>query len=264
MAAVDWQDDSTGADSRGFTRSTYGDDFAAVYDDWYRRPELTAETADFLVGLGAGSPVLELGIGTGRVALELAARGVEVHGIDISAKMLDVLRAKDVERRITLYEGDLARVEAPGTYGLVYAVLDTIFHLDSQEHQLECFTNVARKLEPGGLFVVQASVPDEQLASSRQFVRVRGVEADGCVLEAVEHDRAGQLLHVQHVLVTRDGLTLHGERSRYAWMPELDLMARLAGLRLRERWADWRRTPLTAWSPKHVSVYCRSDGRPGQ
>lgn len=235
---------------------TYGDRVAGVYDGWYGTPENAVE---FLLGVAGSGPVLELGIGTGRIALPLAKEGVEVHGIDASEAMVQKLRGKPGGGDIPVTSGDFAEVGVEGRFSMVYVVFNTLFALLTQEDQARCFANVARGLEPGGVFVMEAFVPDLSRFDADQATQTRNIGTDEAVLECSRHDPIHQRVDSQTVVIREDGTHLYPVSLRYAWPSELDLMARLADLRLRERWADWNRSPFTARSTGHVSVYERPD-----
>jgi SAM-dependent methyltransferase len=242
----------------GYRPETYGDRIADIYDALMADLPDPADCADRLAELAGAGPALELGIGTGRVALPLAARGVEVHGIDASAAMVEQLRAKPGGEAIPVTFGDFAGVPvAPveGGYPLVYVVFNTFFALLTQEDQVRCFAGVAGRLAPGGAFVLQGFVPDPTLHPGGQSVRATHLGLEQVRLDLARHDPVAQRVDFQHVLLTGDGIRLLPGAVRYAWPAELDLMARLAGLRLRERWGGWRREPFGAGSGLHVSVY---------
>ena len=240
----------------------FGENVAATYDDDESvmfEPATIDATVDLLAALAGDGPALELAIGTGRVALPLAARGVPVAGIDLSAAMVARLRAKPGgdERTIPVTIGDIAatRVEAAGTYTLVYLVFNTIGNLTTQDAQVECFRNAARHLAPGGVFVVETSVPSlRRLPPGQRFVPF-DVSTDHIGID--EYDVARQLLISHHVTSHGGSLRRASTPFRYAWPAELDLMARLAGLRLRDRWSGWTRQPFTDESESHVSVWVR-------
>ncbi|HEX8286326.1 MAG TPA: class I SAM-dependent methyltransferase [Pyrinomonadaceae bacterium] len=232
---------------------TYDARCADVYDQWFGYFEEAA--VDVLEGLGGGGRVLELGIGTGMVALPLAARGVEVHGIDSSAEMVARLRAKPGGEAIPVTLGDFADADAVGEFSLVFVVYNTLFALQTQEEQVRCFRNVAARLRPGGAFVVEAFVPDLAQLSTGRGVRFLHMTDDRVGVRVYEHDPVGQKLKSRHVIFTDGGVRVFPVEVRYAWPPELDLMARLAGMRLRHRWGGWRREEFGAKSEKHVSVY---------
>ncbi|HEV8650676.1 MAG TPA: methyltransferase domain-containing protein [Actinomycetes bacterium] len=237
---------------------TYGDQVADVYDEWHGDLPDTQACVERLAKLAGPGPALELAIGTGRVALPLAAAGVEVHGIDASERMVERLRAKPGGRDIPVTMGDFAEVAVEGSYRLVFLVYNTLFMLLSQDAQVACFANVAARLAPGGVFVVEAFVPDLGRFRRGQAVSVGQLGTEKVRLDLAVHDPVAQRIDSQIVLVWPEGMRLQPTFLRYAWPAELDLMARLAGLRLRDRWAGWRREPFTASAEKHVSVYERS------
>ena len=234
------------------TENWFDDEAAATYDDESDpmfAPALLAATTGFLAGLAGSGRALELAIGTGRVALPLAARGVPVSGIELSPDMLARLRAKPGARGIEVGEGDLTSARVPGEFSLVYLVFNTIENLTTQEAQVACFENAARHLEPGGVFVIEVNIPElRRLPPGERFVTFHVGESH---VGVDEYDVATQGLVSHHV-------TARGKASvpfRYVWPAELDLMARIAGLRLRDRWQDWDRAPVTNESTKHISVW---------
>lgn len=237
---------------------TYGDRIADVYDEWYADAAFleTEASIDLLAELAGGGPALELAIGTGRVALPLAARGIEVHGVDASERMVAKLREKPGGDAIPVTIGDFADVPVDGEFPLIYVVFNTFFALPSQDEQVRCFENVAAHLAPDGVFAISAFVPDPaRFAGGR--VSVSRIE-DGLVqLDATKLDLVTQVSRSQHIVLTPEGARLYPVNVRWAYPPELDLMARLAGLRLRDRWSSWKREPFGAESPQHVSVYAR-------
>ena len=239
----------------GYRPETYGDRIAGVYDAMMTVLPDPADCADRLAELAGPGPALELGIGTGRVALPLASRGVEVHGIDASEAMVERLRAKPGGDAITVTFGDFADVPVEGSYPLVYVVFNTFFSLLTQEDQVRCFAAVAGHLALGGAFVVTGFVPDQTLHPGGQSVRTVQLGLDQVRLDAALHDPVAQRVDFQHVVLSGGGIRLYPGAVRYAWPSELDLMARLAGLRLRERWGGWRREPFDRASGGHVSVY---------
>lgn len=210
----------------------------------------------FLESLAGSGPALELGIGTGRLALPLAARGVRVDGIDISPAMVERLRAKPGAEQISVEIGDFADVAVKGDYRLIFVVWNSMFNLLTQEAQVRCFENVAAHLTGDGSFVVEAFVP----TFLYRFANDRHVDAESIAVDEVQigvlrHDPATQTLEQSHVFLSRDGVRLNPVVQRYAWPSELDLMARLAGLRLEARWGGWNREPFDSSSEAHVSVY---------
>jgi SAM-dependent methyltransferase len=241
---------------KDYDASTYGDRVADVYDEWYADldPGPAASTLAELAGSGRA---LELAIGTGRVALPLAALGVEVHGIDASEAMVARLREKPGGEAIPVTMGDFADVGVEGRFALIYIVFNTFFALFSQDDQVRCFANVADHLADDGVFALEAFVPDLARFDRGQRVNANRVEADFVILDVSLHDPVEQRVSSQHILVRSDGIRLQPVAIRYAFPSELDLMARLAGLGLRERWDGWEREPFTAASGRHVSVYAR-------
>ena len=229
---------------------------ASTYDETSDRmfdPAVVGPTVDFLAELAGDGRALELGVGTGRIALPLAARGVEVHGIDLSRAMTDRLRAKPGGEGIAITIGDFSTVRVDGTYRLAYLVFNTIMNLTSQAAQVACFRNVAAHLEPGGAFVIEVGVPDlRRLPPGERFVVFDGGESHWGI---DEYDVANQGLISHHFQRSGDRYEKSSGPFRYVWPAELDLMAELAGLRLRERWAGWKREPFTSESRQHVSVW---------
>ncbi len=236
---------------------TYGERGADLYDAWYQDVLDPGASVDLLVELADGGPVLELGVGTGRIALPLAGRGLEVHGIDASPAMLEHLRAKPGGDRVHTHLGDMGEVAVDAEFRLVFVAANTLFMLASQDEQVRCFQAVARRLTPGGRFVVEAQVPDPALYGRPQDVRVQRVDTDSVVLAARRFDPVTQRLVAQQIQLSEAGARLVPGVLRYAWPAELDLMARLGGLGLSHRWSGWKREPFTATSALHVSVYQR-------
>jgi SAM-dependent methyltransferase len=240
--------------------STYGERIAGVYDAWVEPivGHSTEAAVSFLADLAGGATALELGIGTGRVALPLAARGVPVSGIDASPAMVERLRAKPGGADLPVVIGDFAEVGVPGSFRLIYVVFNTFFVLLEQDDQVRCFRNVAARLAEDGVFVIEAFVPDPCLYDRGQRLSATRVEVDRLALDASRIDLATQRINSMHVFVGAEGLALWPVQLRYAWPGELDLMARLAGLRLRERHAGWAREPFSSASAGHVSVYAKA------
>lgn len=202
--------------------------------------------------------MLELAIGTGRIALPLAERGVDVHGVDISESMVARLRAKPGGDQLPVTIGDFADVPVDGTYRLIYVVFNTLYNLVTQDEQVRCFENVAAHLTDDGVFVVEASTPSSlHRLRDHQYVDAEAIGVDWVRLDVGRHDPLTQLLDETHVTLSADGVRLAPVVTRYVWPSEMDLMARLAGLRLHNRWGGWMRQPFTATSKRHVSVYGR-------
>lgn len=237
--------------------TSFGAEAAEAYDTDLRRTD-TAETVEFLVALAGNGPALELAVGTGRVALPLAARGVRVDGIDLSPEMVAKLRSKPGGDAIAVSIGDFADVPVDGSYRLIYLVFNTLFNLLSQDDQVRCFERVAAHLTEDGSFVVEAFVPTflTRLRGD-QYVDAEAIAVDEVRLDVGRHDPVAQTLEESHVVLTRSGVRLFPIVCRYAWPSELDLMARLAGLRLKDRWGGWCGEPFDAASRNHISVYGR-------
>ncbi len=228
---------------------------AAHYDELAQRGDEEAAVS-FLRRLAGDGPALELGIGTGRIALPLAARGVVVDGIDLSEPMVARLRAKPGGDRLDVTIGDFAGVGVSGRYRLVYVVFNSFFNLLSQEDQVRCFENVAAHLTDDGAFVLEVFVPTFLVRLDHdQYVHAEGISVDGVRLDLLRHDGATQMIEENHVLLSTAGMQFNPVVQRYAWPAELDLMARIAGLRLTERWGGWKREPFVSTSDLHVSVY---------
>jgi SAM-dependent methyltransferase len=236
----------------------FGEEVAARYDRSTAEmfdPEVVGPAVDFIAGLAGDGAALELGIGTGRIALALAARGVPVQGIDLSEAMVDRLRAKPGGDRIPVAIGDFATTRVDGSFAVAYLVFNTINNLTTQDEQVACFCNAAGHLEPGGALVVEVGVPKLQRLPPGETVRAFSITADHLGFD--EYDVANQGLISHHYNVIGDTFELRSIPFRYVWPAELDLMARLAGMRLRERWGGWRREPFTSESTKHVSVWTK-------
>jgi SAM-dependent methyltransferase len=237
----------------------YDDSRADAYDTRYAaRFAEAGATAAFLAGVARpAGRVLELGVGTGRLALLLAERGLDVHGVDASPAMVERLRAKPGGDRVKVVMGDFGKVDllVDPPFTLAYLVFNTLFELESQERQVRCLQGVAAVLAPGGVFVVEAFAPD--LSRLDQNLTVVGVDDAGAQLQATTHDPLTQVVKGQTMTITGAGIELWPFEIRYATVAEIDLMARLAGLRLRKRWGGWAGEPFTAASARHVSVYER-------
>jgi SAM-dependent methyltransferase len=236
-----------------YQEETYGQRIAGVYDEWFAGYD--PASIETLKELAHGRRALELGIGTGRIALPLLEAVNEVHGIDASEAMVAKLRDKPGGDSIPVTMGNFSDVTVEGHYDLIYVLFNTFFALLTQEEQVRCFQNVARHLEPQGVFVIEAFVPDMQRYDRRQAVRATTVGEDQVRLEATTLDPATQQITSQSVVLSEQGIRLYPVKLRYVWPAEFDLMARLAGLRLRQRWGDWGKGAFSAESSKHVSVY---------
>jgi SAM-dependent methyltransferase len=236
-----------------YREDTYGERIAGVYDDWYGGTE--AATLTTLQDLARGGRALELGIGTGRVALPLQQRGVEVHGIDASPAMLSKLRAKPGGEELPVTLGDFADVPVDGQYDLIFVLVNTFYALLTQEEQVRCFQNVAHHLRPAGVFVIEAFVPDLSRFQGRQAVRAIHAGVEEVRLEVSEIDPVRQEITSQQVALDEQGVRLYPVKLRYVWPAEFDLMARLAGMRLKHRWRSWEKAAFSSDSGKHISVY---------
>jgi SAM-dependent methyltransferase len=255
----------TGIRDDGYGADTYGERYADRYDELHGGEAVPTGSVESCVAtlarLAGDGPALELGIGTGRIALPLADAGIEVHGLDASPAMVEQLRAKPGGAELTVTIGDFGAFDLGRTFPLVYLIFNTLFLLQTQEQQIACFESVARHLEPGGRFVVEAFVPDPSRFDRGQRTQVPTLGLDHVWMELSVHDSATQRVDTQQIRIAHDGRTeLRPIAMRYAWPAELDLMARLAGLQLTDRWQDWNGTPFTSASGFHVSVYQRPAG----
>jgi SAM-dependent methyltransferase len=234
----------------------FGPGVAERFDERYAYqadPAVVDPMLDFLADLAGDGMALELGIGTGRIALPLARRGVPVHGIDLSEAMLAQLRAKQDADRIGVTIGDFATTRVEGSFSLAYLVANTIMNLTTQDEQVACFRNVADHLEPGGCFVIEVGVPGlRRLPPGEVF---QPFDVSPTHLGFDEYDVARQGLVSHHYWIENGKVEVLSPQFRYVWPSELDLMAQLAGMTSRERWADWTRAPFTSESTKHVSVW---------
>ena len=247
----------------GYEPHSYGDGIADTYDLWYGEHPDTAATVDRLVALAARvgtTTVLELGVGTGRLALPLAQHGLEMWGIDASAAMVDALRRKPNGNDVRVAIADMADIDLatlPGghdaRFGLVFVAINTFFNMTSRDAQARCLRRVREVLEPKGLFVIEAFVPAVDRPTN--MVEARTVEVDHVILTATRHDPENQTVDTQYIEIRESGIRLRPLRIRYAPVAELDTMAADAGLRLVERWSDWHETPFADGDGAHVSVY---------
>jgi SAM-dependent methyltransferase len=239
----------------------FGEDVAARYDA--ASAEMFAAgvvepAVDLLARLAGDGPALELGVGTGRLALPLARRGVRVHGIDMSRAMVARLREKPGGDAVDVTIGDFATTRVPGEFAVAYLVFNTINNLTTQAAQVACFRNAAAHLEPGGCFVIEVGVPALQWLPPGETACVFHISETRWGID--EYDLAGQGLRSHHFEVIDGNVQHFSVPFRYVWPSELDLMAQLAGLRLRDRWSDWTREPFTSDSRKHVSIWEKPRG----
>jgi hypothetical protein len=237
----------------------FGEDVAARYDESSATefdPAVLEPTVDFLADLAGPGAALEFGIGTGRIALPLAARGVPVSGIELSEAMTAQLRRKPGAEDIPVAIGDFSSTRVDGTFSLVYLVFNTIGNLTTQELQVACFANAAAHLEPSGRFVIEVGIPDLQRLPAGETVIPFHVSDERIGFD--EYDIANQGLISHHLEITPDGRAIRNSIPfRYAWPAEYDLMAQLAGLHLQDRWSGFKREPFTSTSRKHVSVWAK-------
>jgi SAM-dependent methyltransferase len=238
----------------------FGERVAARYDERYAHlaaPAVVDPMVDFLVERAGDGAALELGIGTGRIALPLASRGVRVHGIELSEAMATRLRAKPGAEEIDVTIGDFARARVPWTFSIAYLVANTIMNLTTQEEQGASFRNVAEHLEPGGCFVIEVLVPRLQRLPPGETFQL--FDASPGHVGFDEYDVARQGLVSHHYWIEDGKVEVFSPPFRYVWPAELDLMAQLAGMTLRERYGGWKREPFTSESEKHVSVWERPE-----
>ena len=239
-----------------FDPTAYGaSGIADEYDDLYAGHWETDTAVDRIAELAEGGKVLELGIGTGRLALPLLARGIDVHGVDGSAEMVAKLRRKPGGDRIPVVVGDFAHADAGRGFTLVVLSANTIFALPDQAAQVECFRNAARHLAPSGRFVIEAWVPDVGAFRHNRVVRPRIMRSDRISIETAELDPVTQTMRTTQAVFSEGSVRLYPANHRYAWPAELDLMAQLSGMHREERWADWTCSPFTADSQAHITVY---------
>jgi len=237
--------------------NVWGKELAEVYDTTSAAmfaPEVLDPCVATLFELACGGPVLEFAVGTGRVAVPLSQRGVTVRGIELSAPMVEQLRAKAGADAIDVTIGDMTDTRVDGSFTLVYLVWNSIMNLTTQDEQVAVFVNAARHLEPGGCFVVEVIIPKLRGLVPGETARVFELQPDHIGIESFD-DFVGQIASSHHWMTVDGRLVHHSAPYRYVWPSELDLMARLAGLRLRERWADWHGAPFTGDSPQQVAVF---------
>ena len=251
-ATAGWCSSASAHANRQLPENYFGEEIAAAYDfdDPRSAPEAIDPVVDFLAELAGDGRALELGIGTGRIALPLAARGIPVHGIDLSEEMVAQLRAKPGGAELTVTIGDFATTKVDGAFRVAYVVYNTIQNLTTQDAQVACFQNVAEHLEPGGCFVIEVGIPDMRGEKLRIF------DFSDKHIGIDEYDFENQALISHHYTRTEDGTFRYSWGPfRYVWPSELDLMARMTGMTLRERWSGWKGEPFTSESTQLVAVY---------
>jgi SAM-dependent methyltransferase len=232
-------------------------DLAEVYDQTYAAgfdPLVLDPVVDVLAALARGGPVLEFAVGTGRVALPLAERGISVHGIELSPHMTERLRAKPGAEAVSVTIGDMTTTRLPGTFTLVYLVANAIMNVTTQQEQLAVFANAAAHLDPGGCFVVEVIVPQLQHVPPGDTARVFRLDPDHVGIETFD-DQVGQIAWSHHWMNVRGRLVRHSAPYRYVWPSELTLMGTIAGFRLRDRWANWQRASFTSDSTSQIAVF---------
>jgi SAM-dependent methyltransferase len=235
----------------------WGREIAEIYDGTYRaksEPAVLDPMVDLLVGLAGGGPALEFASGTGRVAFPLSARGIPVHGIELSPGMAEQLSAKPGAEAVPVTIGDMTTTRVPGPFTLVYLVANTIMNVTTHEEQLAVFANAAAHLKPGGCFVVEVIVPQLRSVPPGARGRVFTLDPDHVGIETFD-DLVGQIAWSHHWIEAGGRLVRHSAPYRYVWPSELDLMAKIAGMRLRNRWAGWDKAPFTSDSESQVAVF---------
>jgi SAM-dependent methyltransferase len=239
-----------------YSDETYGEKVASVYDDWHTH--VNPHAIDLLAELAGDGRALELGIGTGRIALPLVSRSVNVSGVDAAPSMIDRLSKKPNADKIKVYKGSFADVDVEGEFELVYVVFNTFFALSSQDEQVRCFRNVAAHLTNSGCFLIEAFVPNLNRFTGGQVNWATKVTEEVVELDVGQHDAVAQRVVSQKVVLKDGSVKLYPVQLRYAWPSEIDLMAQLAGLSLRERWGSWQRGSFDSDSGKHISIYERA------
>jgi len=218
-------------------------------------PGTTDDSVALLAKLANGKKTLELAIGTGRVALPLAACGIDISGIEASPDMVTKMREKPGGKDIPVAIGDMACFELGDRFDFAFLIFNTLFNLTSQEAQISCFKSTAAHLNSGGAFLIETFVPDLSQYTGNQALRTRHVDAKSAWIEAIQHDPVNQIINYQRIRFSKDGMRLVPLPMRYAWPQEIDLMAKFAGLTLEARWGGWLNQPFSAHSRMHVSLY---------
>jgi SAM-dependent methyltransferase len=236
-----------------YDEKTYGNQIAEIYDEFYA--DYDPASIELLVELSGGGSALELGIGTGRIALPLHEKGIEVHGIDASEAMVAKLQSKPNGSKIDVLIGSFAEFKMDRRFQLIYVVFNTFFNLQTQAEQVRCFQTVRQHLASEGVFLMEAFVPDPCRFVDHQTVRTIDLTEERVRLEVSRIDPIAQQVSSQHTLISKDGIRFHPVRLRYAWPSELDLMAQIAGLSLQQRWGSWAKGEFGKQSQKHISIY---------
>ncbi|MEE4356040.1 MAG: class I SAM-dependent methyltransferase [Desulfococcaceae bacterium] len=241
-----------------YKESDYGEKIADIYDDLYHR--YSRDLTDTLQELSNNGRVLELGIGTGRIALPLARKGVEIFGIDASPSMVAKMKAKPDGDAIPVKIANFADFDIEGTFSLIFVVFNTFLALTSQKEQIKCFQNVANHLTENGVFAVEVFYPELKRFNNNQNVSTVQISGDSVMLDVCIHDPVNQHLNVRHVVLNEGkGITFYPVQLRYVWPSELDLMANLAGLHLKHRWSSWKKEPFLSDSKNFISIYGRKE-----
>lgn len=238
---------------KNYDDSTYGDQIAEIYDEFYS--DYDPASVELLADLAGSGSTLELGIGTGRIALPLHEKGVQVQGIDASEAMLSKLRSKPNGSEVEVFTGSFAEFKLDKRFQLIYVVFNTFFNLTTQEEQVGCFKAVRENLSTDGVFLMEVFVPNPCRFVDYQTVRAIDLAEERVRLEISQLDPIAQQVTSQHTLISKDGVSFHPVRLRYAWPSELDLMAQIAGLSLRHRWGSWSKAEFGKHSQAHISVY---------
>ncbi|GAB7188236.1 class I SAM-dependent methyltransferase [Kitasatospora sp. Ki12] len=249
---------------QGWDAASYGDARATVYDRQVAGRGDVPEAVGLLAELAGDGPALELGVGTGRLAIPLAAKGVPVHGLDSSPKMLEELGRAPGGDRVVGVPGSMTDFALEESFTLVWVAFNSLFLVDDPREQENCFRSVAGHLAEGGRFVVEAFVPAPEQFDGAAALRVKDFGSANLLLQVSRHDADAQVVESLDLEVTADGFALYPTRVRYSWPEELDAMAGRAGLRLEDRWENWSRHPFTAGSRSHVSVYTAADTASGR
>lgn len=240
----------------GFGPTTFGEQYAEEYDALHN-PGTTDACVTLISEIAGHGKILELAVGTGRIALPLAKLGHDVSGFDASPDMLEKLREKPGGTALKTWVADMATFDVDAHFDFAFLVFNTLYNLTTQAAQLQCFHQVSKHLKPEGQFLVEAFMPNRETFDRNQAIRTKHVSFDKVWLEAVKHDPVEQRLDYQRIRISEDGTTLHPLPMRYVWPSEMDLMAELAGLRLVERWGNWHREPITAESEMQIALYKR-------
>jgi len=237
--------------------NTYGDEISEVYDQLYS--DFDPACIEFLAELAGTGVALELGIGTGRIALPLLHRGVSLEGIDASQAMVAKLRAKPGAAEIEVHIGSFGQFALNRKFHLIYIVFNTFFGLLGQDEQIRCLESISRHLASDGLFVIEAFVPDLTRYVDFQSVRLVNISGQDIQIDVAQLDPVAQRIESQHLILSGGSIHTYPVKLRYVWPSELDLMARIAGLRLKERWGSWSKGIFTRDSTKHISVYALAE-----